>query len=142
MLFMSLVILKHGEQRDWLARMFIIKAPTFKRMITKFMDILVDSIYEIYLESWAEERSLQKLIRHSPTFSYFPCARYATDITFQLSIRPSRSIREDSFQISGNHKAYRYKEDVSVTRSGLSVGCNQHYSRSMAEIDIMQENLE
>lgn len=40
---MTMASLKHGEQRDWLIRIFKIKALTFERMITKFIDIIVDA---------------------------------------------------------------------------------------------------
>lgn len=34
---------------------FKIMGTTFERMIAKFMYILVDAVYEIYVDSWDEE---------------------------------------------------------------------------------------
>lgn len=54
------------------------------------------------------------------TFRNYPCARYATDVTFELAYRPSESMHEGKMFYSEKQKAYsyevefshKYKEDV------------------------------
>lgn len=88
-LFMALVTLKHGGTWDSLGKMFEIKGPTFKRLITRFIDHLSDHFYELFVEQLGENFTMTKLMNCGNTFRFFPVELYATDITFQLAYRPS-----------------------------------------------------
>lgn len=73
-------------------------------------------------------------------FSHYPCARYATDVTFQLANRPSGNMQEGKVYYSGKHKAYGYKTEVSVLPTGQAIGCTRHYPGSKLDIDIFRIN--
>lgn len=57
-LFMILDTLKHGVQWDWIGKMFDIKGPTFERLITRFIDTVFDRLYQLLVEKWSEELSV------------------------------------------------------------------------------------
>lgn len=52
---MTLAVLKHRGQWDWLGRMFQIEGSTFERHVTRFISLLSDKLYEIYVEMWNDD---------------------------------------------------------------------------------------
>ena len=83
-----------------------------------------------------------KLFQSNKLFKNHPCARYATDVTFQQANRPSGSLEEGKKYYSGKHKLYGYKVEVSVLPIGIAVHCTDHYPGSIADIDIFYKNLD
>lgn len=141
MLFMVLTVLKCGGQWDFMARVFQQKAPSFERQVGKFIDVMCGYLYEELVEGAAKRYSMKKLEAMNTTFGNFPQARYATDVTFQQSYRPSGNIQEGKLYFSGKHKLYGYKVEVSVLPNGLAIGCSKHYPGSVSDFDIFRKML-
>ena len=75
-------------------------------------------------------------------FKYYPCVRYATDVTFQQSNRPSGSLEEGKEFYSGKHKLYGYKVEVSVLPIRLAIQCTDHFPGSVADINIFHKDMD
>lgn len=74
------------------------------------------------------------------TFSNFKYARYATDVTFHQTNRPTGNMQEGKEYYSGKHKLYGYKTEVSVLPNGQAIGCTKPYPGSVSDIDIFFAN--
>lgn len=83
---------------------------------------------------------MEKLRKENQVFKNFKYARYATDVTFQQSFRPSGSIEEGKAYFSGKHKLYGYKVEVSVLPNGMAIGATRHYPGAVSDLRICQEN--
>ena len=73
-------------------------------------------------------------------YSNFEYARYAVDVTFQKSNRPSGNISEGKRYLSGDRKLYGYKLELSVLPTGLAIGCMEHYPGSVSDLEIFRRN--
>ena len=94
LLFMTLVVLKHDGEWHFMARTFNMKGPTFERLVVGFVVALSDYFYEHGVTQVEQDFPMQALIEKQQLFSTFTSARYATDVTFQMSFRPSGNIQE------------------------------------------------
>lgn len=142
MLFMLLTVMKHGGHWDILGRVFKIKGPTFERMITKFIRLVSDHIYKIFVTDMVSESTMSDFNATGKRFSNFPEALYAVDVTFQQSFRPSGSIQEGKLYFSGKHKLYGLKVEVAVLPNGLAISCSPHYPGSVSDFEIVQRQRE
>ena len=125
-LFMVLSVLKHGGTWDFLARMFGQKTSAFERMILRFIKMLSEAVYEHYVNNQTKRWSMKELHANGHILKNYPMARYATDVTFQPSFRPSGSIEEGKRYYSRKHKLYGYKVEASVTLNGFALGSSMH----------------
>lgn len=138
--FMVLVVLKHGGAWDFLAKIFGLKGPTFEAFINKFVNLISFEMYSIAVNALAKKYKMGKLLERKTVFKTFPYARYATDVTFQQSYRPSGSLQEAKRYYSAKHKLYGYKVEVSVLPNGYAIGCTRHYPGSESDVKIFQFN--
>ena len=139
---MVLVTAKNGGTWDFLARIFHIKAPTFERLVTKFVSIFSEPLFDKCVLEPHVHYTMSKLSQSKKLFKNYPCARYAKDVTFQQANRPSGSLEEGKKYDSGKHKVYGYKVEVSVLPIGIAVHCTDHYPGSIADIEIFYKNLD
>ena len=140
--FMTLVTMKDGGTWDFLARVLSIKAPIFERVVLRFVTLFSETIYDKFVLSGLLTFDMASLQNSGRCFKNYPCARYATDVTFQQAYRPSGAMEEGKKFYSGKHKLYGYKVEVSVLPIGIAVDCTDHYPGSIADIDIFYNNLE
>ncbi|KAF0775979.1 hypothetical protein DYB28_011749 [Aphanomyces astaci] len=82
-LFMTLVILKNYQTWDKDAVDFDVKAPTLEKMIMRIVDVVSPALYEALVPM----PSMQALVDRGAQFSNY--AKYATDVKFQPSHRPT-----------------------------------------------------
>ena len=94
------------------------------------------------MEDCAQNINMQELNQHDTRFSNYPCALYATDVTFQQANRPTGTIEEGKAYYSGKHKLYGLKVEVSVLPVGLAINCTRSYPGSYADIDIFRRNMD
>ena len=141
-LFMTLSVLKHGGTWDYMGRMFKIKGPTFEKLIMAFLKVVSGELYKVLVAKLRAKYSMEKEIEENKTFSKFPYCRYATDVTFQQTNRPTGNIQESKPYFSGKHKLYGYKVEVSGIPRGFAIGCTTHFAGSINDIDIFYDNLE
>ncbi|KAE9045849.1 hypothetical protein PR001_g4793 [Phytophthora rubi] len=94
-------------------------------MVRKFLYAIGPHLYGTFVSELAEKAAMEKLVLSGKTFKYFPCARYATDVTFQQANRPV-----------GNHN-----EAIAYFRSnGLALDCSAHSKGSVADITTFRSN--
>lgn len=74
--------------------MFNLKATTFERVVTRFILIISKKCYILFVEENAQVLIMVYLQGCESSFSNFPEAHHATDVTFQQFFRPSGSIEE------------------------------------------------
>lgn len=139
-LFITMTVLKHGGQLQMLARIFAMKSQSFERLVTRMLTLLSDHIYEDFVVEVGKMYTMDRLQLDECRFTNFKEARYATDVTFQQSFRPSGSIEEGKRYYSGKHKLYGYKVEVSVLPNGLAAGSTLHYPGSVSDLEILQRN--
>lgn len=80
------------------------------------------------------------LIQNKVQFKYYPKARYATDVIFQMPNRPCENIRENKFDFSGMHHLYDLKTKFSVAPN-RSINCGKDSLGSVADSTIFQKRL-
>lgn len=136
--FMTVCVFKHGGEWHFLARTFNMKGPTFERLIMGFVLNVSEYIYKHFVVDNENEFRMAELMKNRQQFSHFKCARYATDVTFQMAFRPSGNIQEGKKYYSGKHKLYGYKVEVSVLPNGLALCCSKHYPGSVSDLEIFQ----
>lgn len=140
--FMLLAVVKHGGNRDFLARMFRIKARTFERMITSVLGIISLIVYDMFVLRNNSIYTMKGLLQEGKTFKNFPTARYAADVTFQQYFRPQGTREDAKKYVSGKHKLYSLKGEVSVNSLGLAIFCSPHFPGSVSYIDILYNGLD
>lgn len=75
------------------------------------------------------------------TFCRYPCVLCAVDVTFQDTNRLLGNIDEVKPYYFAKHKLHGYKDEVSVTTSGLSTSCSLHFPGNLADISIFTRRL-
>lgn len=99
--FAMLIVLKHGQQWDSTARLFGIRCCTFERLVTNYMKLISAHLYTNFAQCVEEKWTMSRCRTDSITIKNFEYARYATDVTFQQSNRPSGNISEGKVFFSG-----------------------------------------
>ena len=85
---------------------------------------------------------MRKIVNAEKCFESFPCALYATDVTFQQCNRPGGTMGEGKVFFSGKHHLYGLKVEVSVLPTGLAINCTDHARGSVADIEIFRSNMD
>ena len=93
-LFMLLMVAKHGGKWDFLALMFKAKAPTFERMVILLLELVSEVLYVRFVVRMQEKYSMLCLLEKHTLFRHFPYTRVAIDVSFQHANRPSGTKRE------------------------------------------------
>ena len=132
-MIMTLGAHKNCGQWDVVATIFSIKAPTFERMILYFSAVVSPFLYERYEAQLLTRYPMLRLTTSNNVFSHYPCARYATDASFQQFNMPTGTKAECQEFYSAKHKLHGFKVEVSVFHNGLSINCTRHYRGSVAE---------
>ncbi|KAE9037568.1 hypothetical protein PR002_g6499 [Phytophthora rubi] len=140
--FMTLASLKHCGDWATVAGNFHIQPPTFEKMVLGFLDILSPLINGMYVEDLAKTESMEKLTLSGSAFARYPCAHYATGVTFQQANMPSGREAQRKRYYSKKHKLHGYKVDVSVIPTGFAINSTRHYPENAADIDICRENID
>lgn len=70
------------------------------------MRVISQRLYKVLVEENAEIYRMFRMIDEENTFQYFPFIRYATDVTFQMGLRPSGNIQEGKRYFSQKHNTY------------------------------------
>jgi hypothetical protein len=83
--FMLLVVMKCGGTWEILSRIFQVKTSTFIKTILGFLAVVAPKLYDTWVASNTDEQKMQALVASGHTFQHYPCALYATDVTFQQS---------------------------------------------------------
>ncbi|ETP32118.1 hypothetical protein F442_19125 [Phytophthora nicotianae P10297] len=141
-LFMTLAAFKHGGTWDMNAHVFLIKTPTFIKTITSFCRVLAQRVYDEWVRGKAVETNMRWLVTSGNTFSHYPCALNATDVTFQQANRPAGNMTEVMPYYSAKHKLYGLKVEVSVNPKGFAINCSQHERGNTPDISIFRNNME
>ena len=141
-LFMTLTVLKHPSTWQMSGLMFDMKGPTFQKLIMGYLEIIGPELYKFAVTRMNSKYTMKKEMLEGQVFSTFDFCRYATDVTFQQTNRPSGNMREGKLYFSGKHKLYGYKTEMSVIPRGYAIGCSKHRPGSISDIDIFYDNLD
>ena len=136
--FMTLTVLNHGGTWDFLARIFNCKGANFERLIVRFIKNAAPLFYEKFVIHNEKAYTMSRLSKNKNLFNNHPYARYATDVCFQQSYRPSGSMMEAHPWYSGKHKLHGYKFEASVLPIGLCISCSPHFRGRRSDLEIMQ----
>ena len=85
--FMLLKMMKHGGKWDFLASIFKMKGPTFKRTVMGFLGIIAEHFHLEHVNRMGMKYSMTRLEREKTLFKTHPHEMYATDVTFQQANR-------------------------------------------------------
>ncbi|KAJ8578303.1 hypothetical protein ON010_g904 [Phytophthora cinnamomi] len=139
-LFMLLASLKHCGSWDTVSNLFHIDPSPFQKMIKKFTTMLEPFVYQTFVEDEEKRWTMKQLTATGNTFANFPCARYATDVTFQQADTPSGRVNEIKKYFSGKHHLYGLKVEVSVIPTGVAVNCSSWEPGSVHDSTIFRSN--
>ncbi|ETP04820.1 hypothetical protein F441_18485 [Phytophthora nicotianae CJ01A1] len=93
-LFMMLAALKHCGNWETVSSMFDMDASAFQKMIKKYIDMYEPFLYTHLVKGHEALWSMKKITVIGHAFANYPCARYATDVTFQHAVRPTGNFHE------------------------------------------------
>ena len=141
-LFMMLVVMKHGGSWDQLGTMFRIKGLTFQRLITKFMSTIEELCVQRYVTRYSRKATMSYCHEHKYMSEKFPYALESVGVTFKQANRPSGNHHEGKKYFSGKHKLYGFKVEVCVRPNGLASDFSPHYPGSTAEKSIFMGRIE
>lgn len=119
--FMTLCVIKHGNQWDFMERILNMKWPTFERMITCFSKTISNTSFCSWIQSRHERYLISRMIEGKRVFLNHPYCRYPVDVTFQQSNRPSGNLEDVKAFFLGKQKLYGYKTEVSVMENGQAI---------------------
>lgn len=80
---MMLTSLKYGGQWEIMAKVFGLKGPPFEQTMTRFIDLLSQSLYHALVMRILSVFAFPDLHQEGKQFKHFPAASYVTDVTFQ-----------------------------------------------------------
>ena len=103
-LFMALCVCKTGTMWDFAATLFNMKSTSFERLVTHFICMVTPFAYPTYVELAADKFKMSPTFADQSQFRVNGMAKYATDVTFQQSNRPTGNIEEAKGYFSGNIK--------------------------------------
>ncbi|RHY20761.1 hypothetical protein DYB32_009959 [Aphanomyces invadans] len=140
MLFMLVTIFKSGGTWQFLSALFGFQAPTFEKMMTRFLTKVSDHVYDLFVADEVSIRAMTHLVATGKTFQNYPAALYAVDATFQQSNRPLGSHNEALYAFSGKHHLYGKKVEVAVSPSGFALHVSQHVPGSVHDKTLFDQN--
>ncbi|OWZ00365.1 hypothetical protein PHMEG_00028460 [Phytophthora megakarya] len=85
---------------------------------------------------------MRKLVTSGNTFGHYPCALYATDVTFQQVNRPAGNMAEAMPYYSAKPKLYGLKAEVSVNPRGFAIYCTKYERGNTTDITNFRNNME
>ncbi|ETL28860.1 hypothetical protein L916_17846, partial [Phytophthora nicotianae] len=141
-LFMMLAALKHCGNWETVSSMFGMDASTFQKTIKKYIDMYEPFLYTHLVKGQEALWSMKKITVTWHAFANYPCARYATDVTFQPAVRPTRNFHEVMKYFSGKHRLYGHKVKVSVLPRGVEINCTAFKPGAVSDITMFNGNAE
>ena len=85
---------------------------------------------------------MKELRDTSQTFSNYPEALYAVDVTFQKPFCPSGAILEGRIYFSHKQKLYGAEVEVIFLSNLIAIACSNHYPGSVSDVEIIQQRIE
>ena len=135
-LFMTLVMYKHGGSWDFLGNMFRIKGPTSMQLKGGFMEKIVEKYVNKFVNKHTSSGSMHCLIDKYACSNNHSYALEAVNVTFQQTNRPSGNMQDGKIYFSCKHKLYGYKFEVCVMLTGTGTAASMHYSGSLGDFTI------
>ncbi|ETW06322.1 hypothetical protein H310_02606 [Aphanomyces invadans] len=137
-LFVTFVVLKYYQTWEKHAMDFRMKAPTLEKMVLKVIDTVQPVLYDrlVTMPSMSQLRESNKLFRN------FPYAKYATDVKFQPSHRPTGRFGEQKYYYSGKHKLYGLKLEASVSPEGFLADMSLFSPGSVSDVTIFRDRMD
>ncbi|ETV69477.1 hypothetical protein H257_14847 [Aphanomyces astaci] len=117
---------------------FRMKAPTFKKMVHRVLDLVEPVLYQHYVKPLP----MTDQVRKGHVFSNFPSALYCTDVKFQPSYRPTGRFDEAKYYFCGKHKVYGLKLECSVAYPGVAVALSDHCPDSVSYVTMFFQRSE
>ncbi|KAE8955893.1 hypothetical protein PR001_g31928, partial [Phytophthora rubi] len=139
-LFMTIGALKHRGNWDVVSSMFEIDPSPFQKMVRKFLSMLEPFLYDAFVVGEERRWKMKKLTLSGHSFKNFPSARYATDVTFQQSNRPTGGYSNAKKYFSGKHHLYGYKVEVSALPIGAAINCTKFEPGAVADVTMFRDN--
>lgn len=103
---MTLSVVKHAGQCDYVAKIFDMKGPTFEKIIIEFVKIVAQYAYKLFVDDLTEKCTVQVVNAKEQHFEYYSFSLYATGATFQRSNRPSATLQVTKIFYIVKHKLY------------------------------------
>lgn len=140
-LVMVPTVRRHGQQRDFMRRLFSwIKALSWG-LPSNFLVVVSEHTYEVWVNLTGKMEDAEKHQRKEDVFWRRLCS-LRHDVTFQQGCRPSGSAAKKKQFFPGKLKLYEYKVESLVTSLGLVTGCTRHYPRFISDVETLRQNSE
>ncbi|RLO13236.1 hypothetical protein DYB28_004592 [Aphanomyces astaci] len=137
-LFMRLTVLKHYDTWEKHALDFGFKAPTFQKLILRFIEVVMAVVYAEFVKM----TDMSELRAQDHTFGNNPYALYATNVKFQPTERPTGRHGEVKPYFIAKHKLYGLKIEASVSPQGLLVAMSEAHRGAVADLTIMRSRMD
>ena len=140
---MVLYFFKHGVTWDAVALMFDRKTSSFEKSLCTMMNEIRKPLVDIFIINVEDENSYSNLLGKGVKFKIFECARFASDVRFQMANIPGGIHFSDRKRYhSGKHHLYGFKSLATVLPTGECVFSSLHDAGSEADIKIFRKNKE
>lgn len=103
-------------------------------------DVIAHVLYEKCVERNLQTSSIAMINIQNKLFANFLSGRYATDVCFQQSLRPTGTIKEAQLYYFSKHKLHGYKFERSLLPNGLAISCTKHARGDRKYLEIFQCN--
>lgn len=129
-------------QWEFLAKAFSLKGRPFEKMMTKFMEIVSNSLYEAVAERNVSLFPFGEIFQAGKKFRHYRTAKYSKDLTFQQKNRSSGNMPEGKIYYSSKDKLYWFKVKVTVLPIGQAIKFTPHYPVSVADLETFPRNID
>ena len=116
-------------------------SPKFEKMIGKFMDMIGNHLYILFVASMANQFPMECLKAEGRLFKHHPSAFYALNVHFQQTNKPTENHAKSELFFSGKHHLYGVKAEVAVNPVGLAMHVSGTAKGSVANKKIATDNL-
>lgn len=135
-IFMSLSVVKHGGQWDFLVCTFNVTGPNFERVIMKNIKSHVSRNFNLHSTVIYKPNILWNQQRNQKCFTR--SVLYRCYLSAILQIQRQRSRRKKCFMEP--HKLYGHKVEVWVNSVDLAIGCSVHHPGSVSNLEVFCSN--
>ena len=110
-------------------------------MIDKFMNIIVNHIYTLFVDSMVNQSPIECLMAEGKLFRHHPSAFYALNVCFQQTNRPTGNHAKSKPFYFSKHHLYGVKSEAVLSFAGLGIYASDAAKKFVSDKKICTNNV-